>query len=412
MFPFDQVLPLIIANIGRVFFNPIFWLVVFLVALQYRRMAAAKEAIYGIRLKQGWGDVFTAVVYGILGGLIGSVIMVVVGLTLSGTGLIYLWPVAILLMLINPRFLCFAYAGGIIALSNLIFNFPQVNISQLLALVAILHLVESLLIFFSGHLGAVPAYFKAANGQLVGGFTLQRFWPIPIVALMVVGQTFLPEGINMPDWWPLIKPEIEGDLKNAVYTLIPVIAALGYGDLALARPPVKKSRLSAYFLGVYSLVLLLFATLAQNFKELALLAALFSPLGHELIIFMGKKIEFQASPIYISSPDGVRVLDTLKNTPAWQAGIRSYDLVLRVNGLPVFDRVSLENSLKLKEKQEPIEVEYLQGETQNYRREICQPPREGQPFGLLLVPGKEERSYLELNSSGLLGRWWQKLRRR
>ncbi|GAB6274841.1 MAG: S1C family serine protease [Peptococcaceae bacterium] len=412
MFPFDQVLPLIIANIGRVFFNPIFWLVIFLVALQYRRMSAAKEAIYGIRLKQGWGDVFTAAVYGILGGLIGSVIMVVVGLTLSGTGLIYLWPVAILLMLINPRFLCFAYAGGIIALSNLIFNFPQVNIPQLLALVAILHLVESLLIFFSGHLGAVPAYFKAVNGQLVGGFTLQRFWPIPIVALAVVGQSFLPEGINMPDWWPLIKPDIEGDPKNVVYTLIPVIAALGYGDLALARPPVKKSRLSAYFLGVYSLVLLLFATLAQNFKELALLAALFSPLGHELIIFIGKRIEFQALPIYVSSVDGVRVLDTLKNTPAWQAGIRSYDLILRVNGLPVFDRASLENSLKLKEKQEPIEVEYLQGERRKYRREICPPLREGQPFGLLLVPGREERSYLELNSSGLLGQWWQKFRRR
>ncbi|KFI34404.1 hypothetical protein HX99_02270, partial [Peptococcaceae bacterium SCADC1_2_3] len=168
----------------------------------------------------------------------------------------------------------------------------------------------------------------------------------------------------------------------------------------------------AYFLGVYSLVLLLFATLAQNFKELALLAALFSPLGHELVIFMGKKIEFQASPIYVSSPDGVRVLDTLKNTPAWQAGIRSYDLVLRINGLPVFDRVSLESSMNLKEKHEPIEVEYLQGEARNYRREICQPPRERQPFGLLLVPGKEERSYLDLNSSGPLGRWWQKLRRR
>jgi len=412
LFPFNQVLPLIIANIGRVFFNPIFWLVIFLVALQYRRMSAAKEAIYGIRLKQGWGDVFTAVVYGILGGLIGSVIMVVVGLTLSGTGLIYLWPVAILLMLINPRFLCFAYAGGIIALSNLIFNFPQVNIPQLLALVAILHLVESLLIFFSGHLGAVPAYFKAVNGQLVGGFTLQRFWPIPIVALAVIGQSFFPEGINMPDWWPLIKPEIEGDPKNVVYTLIPVIAALGYGDIALARPPVKKSRLSAYFLGAYSLVLLLFATLAQNFKELALLAALFSPLGHELIIFIGKRIEFQALPIYVSSVDGVRVLDTLKNTPAWQAGIRSYDLVLRVNGLPVFDRAGLENSLKLKEKREPIEVEYLQGERRKYRREVCPPPREGQPFGLLLVPGREERSYLELNSSGPLGRWWQKFRRR
>lgn len=410
MFPFDRVLPLVVTSIATVFFNPLFWLVVLLVALQYQRMASVRESFFGLKTRRVWSDTLTATGYGIGGGLAGSLLIVFVGLSLSGSNLLYLWPVAILLMLINARFLCFAYAGGVLALANLIFGFPALNIAQVLALVAILHMVESVLILVSGHLGAVPAYFKDHGGRVVGGFTLQKFWPIPIVVLIVAGQSVAPEGVNMPQWWPLLKPAGIENFEHIVYGLVPVVAGLGYGDLAIARNPWQKSRLSALYLGLYSIVLLLLSVLAQNSRPVALLAALFSPLGHELVIYIGRRLEFKDQPIYVPAQRGMRVLDVVVDTPAWQAGIRSGDIILAINGLPVSGRASLENALA--KGLWPAEVEFLHGREQSYRREAAPPVKPGRTFGVLPVPEGGEEAYMELGAAGPLGRWWKKWRQK
>jgi hypothetical protein len=293
LFPFGEIIPLMLARFVGVLFNPLFWVVVLLVGLQYRRMESMRETMFGFPKGRAWPHTLMAVSFGLIGGLVGSMMMVFIGLTLTGSGLIYLWVVAIALMFINARFLCFAYAGGIVALSNLIFGYPQVHIPQLLALVAILHMVESFLILWSGHLGAVPAYFKHPGGKVVGGYTLQKFWPIPLVALMVTVGPALPEtGVNMPDWWPMIKPALDVDPSMLSYLLIPVVAGLGYGDLAVARNPREKSRLSALFLAGYSVVLLALALASAQSQFFLVVAILFSPLGHELIIYLGKQVEF------------------------------------------------------------------------------------------------------------------------
>ncbi len=77
-----------------------------------------------------------------------------------------------------------------------------------MALVAILHLVEALLIFVSGHQHASPMYFKHSSGRIVGGFSLQKFWPMPTIALIgaaVLGTGMEWETIAMPDWWPIFQ---------------------------------------------------------------------------------------------------------------------------------------------------------------------------------------------------------------
>ncbi|OAT80239.1 signal protein PDZ [Desulfotomaculum copahuensis] len=410
MFPFNQVVPLIFSSLARALLDPLFWVVVLLVALQYRRMAAVKESFFGLPPGGVWRDTLSAAAYGVLGGLAGSFLMVLIGVTLSGSGLIYLWPVAILLMLINARFLCFAYAGGILALSKVLFGLPDINIAQVLALVAILHMVESMLILVSGHLGAVPAYYKEPGGRVVGGFALQRFWPIPIVALMVVGQTAVQQGVNMPAWWPLLKPAVPGNPANLIYSLIPVVAGLGYGDLAVSRRPGQKSRLSALFLGLYSLTLILLAVAAQSSKIITLLAALFSPLGHELVIHIGKKVEFRGRPVFTPDPRGLRVLEVLPGSPAWQAGMRSGDVLTTVNGWPVNSRQGLETALDAVPWQ--VEVEFLAGAAEVLRRETVRLQRWGQPFGILPVPAGDEEASMDLSTAGPLGRWWGEFWRR
>lgn len=404
MFPFADIFPMILINMEIMIRQPIFWIVVILVGMQYRRMHSLREEFYGVQLKSNWNEIGNAIILGLLGGMLGSMLMVFIGVTLTGSGLMYIWPLAILLMLVNARFICFAYAGGILALSKIFFDFPQVNVPQVLALVAVLHMVESVLIFFSGHLGAIPSFFRDRDGRVVGGFTLQKFWPIPIAALaFMMGMDVPPGSVDMPDWWPLIRPGVE-DAENIIYTLIPVVAALGYGDMAIARDPRRKSRISAGYLALYSATLLALAVLSDRSILLAVVAALFSPLGHELVIYIGRRVEMQDPPVYVPRSGGLAVMDVVPESPAWRAGLRSGDLITAINGIPVKSRADLADVLY--EASPSLHVDFWQERAQRTRREIIS-YKVGEPLGIMPVPeGSEEVGVAELSTAGPLGRWW------
>jgi len=394
-------------SLASIFKEWVFWLVVGLVALQYRHMAAARDSLFGVVTKKVWPDILTAVAYGIIGGLIGSMLIVTVGLSLNGSSLLYLWPIAILLMFINPRFICFAYAGGILSLANLIFGFPSLNIAQILALIAVLHIVESGLILVSGHLGAIPAYFRTPDGRLVGGFNLQKIWPIPIAVLSIAGSPI--NFGSMPGWWPLLKTSFSGGPEYLAYGLIPVVACLGYGDLAISHNPNQKSRLSALCLGIYSIILLFLSFLSQNMRTAAFIAALFSPLGHELVIFIGRGLELKGKPLYIPTDRGLRVLDVLVDTPVWKAGVRSGDIILTINGRELSGETPPDMLLT---EEQYCDVEFLHGRDQVYKRGTA-PIWEGQEvLGFIPVPDSFEKGYMDLGAKRTFGQFVKKLGRR
>ncbi|AEG61821.1 PDZ domain-containing protein [Desulforamulus ruminis] len=406
MFPFKEVTPMLLGTLGAVVTDPLFWLVVAIVALQYNRMGKVKERFFGLKPRGTWRDVLLATGFGLLGGVAASYLMVGIGLTLSGSGLIYLWPLAILLMLVDARFLCFAYAGGILALSSLIFGWPDVSVPQVLGLVAVLHMVEALLILVSGHMGAVPTFIKNTEGRVVGGFALQKFWPIPLAALVVAGYSSTPAGgIGMPDWWPLIRGELGRDMDQVIYALMPVVAGLGYGDLAAARTPEQKSRISSVILALYSLVLLGLAVLADRSLIMGFVAALFSPLGHELVIFIGKRLETGKS-IYQPPSRGVKLLDVIPGYPAWQAGLRSGDIILEVNGMAVNGRQGLEFALNIYHQQP--QLTYWSAKEDKVYREGMDHSLKGM-MGILPVPEGNEESFMELSTGGPVKRWFNNL---
>jgi len=416
LFPFVEVIPLIVKSFFLSFLDSqfllLFLVVLALIAMQYSRMERIRAGFFGMGTGRTRTDILAATGFGLLGGLAGSFLVVFIGLTISGSGLAYLWPVAILLMLINMRFLCFAYAGGVLALAHLFLDFPQINVPQIMALVAVLHMVESFLILAGGHLGAVPAYVKGPGGRVIGGFTLQKFWPIPIMALVVMAGGMVEGGVEMPGWWPLINPGVPGDPRALDYILLPVVAGLGYGDVAIARSPAEKSRLSSLHLGVYSLALLVMAVLAEQSRGMALAAALFSPLGHEAVIYAGRRIELKGKLLYVRPDRGVKVLDALPDGPAWRAGLRSGDVILAVNGVDLAGRSDL--NMRLQNAFLPLAVDYYSRRVGVSRRVTIRPPCPGESWGIVTVPEGNEDQYLELLTTGPLGRWlrsfWRKFK--
>jgi hypothetical protein len=400
------ILNLVVQAFLRMVVSPLFWIIVVIIYFQYRRINQQKELMFGIKEQDGWRHALLATGHGVIGGLVGSGLIVFMGVSLSGIGIQFLWLLAITLMLVSPRFICFAYAGGIISLSSIIFGYPQVDIPMLMGLVAILHMVESVLILVSGHMGALPLYTKLDDGRMVGGFNLQKFWPIPLVALalMVLPDPSQVSGVGMPDWWPLIKPSVTGNPDNFVYALLPVVAALGYGDLALTSKPREKSKKSAFFLGLYSLILLALAVLASRNPSLVLLPALFSLLGHELVIKIGRDVEFKGQPKYVAPEKGIMVLAVLEKSAAKRMGLKTGDIIFSVNTFPVNSRRDLTNVLHWGGT--VLETEYMDSDTGKYSRTFT---RKGfhEPFGVILVPEGDESQYVELTSKGFLARWWE-----
>lgn len=344
---------------------------------------------------------------GLLGGIIGSLIMILVGIDIGRVNILPLWAVALLLMMISPRFLCFAYAGGVLALIGLTTGYPQMDIPQLMALVAVLHMVESLLILCNGHLNPVPVYLRR-EGQVVGGFNLQKFWPIPLLVLASTAMADPAVLPSMPDWWPLLKSYYAA-VPGQNYILIPVLAVLGYGEITTTAAPARRVRRSSAYLLLFSLILLALSIASSYHPALVWLAAIFSPLGHELVIWLGTRQEKSQPPLYVPDAPGVMLLDVAPNSLAWRAGLRSGDKILMVNGQPTDYRQDLGWIIKQGSGYFDIKAA-RQG--QAFDTSIQTPP--ARDWGITPVPDAGVRRFLTIQDETLfaaLRRLWRRIAR-
>ena len=371
--------------------GPFFWLVLGLVAFQYARVGQMEQALYGRPLVPTWQRVATAVAAGLLGGFMGGLVMVSLGVTLEAGDVRLLWPVALLLALIQPRFLCFAYATGVLSVSCLLFGWPQVNIPGLVALVGVLHLAEGALVYLDGAEGATPVLARNGRGEVVGGYLLQRFWPVPaaILVMLALSGPVPAEGtIQMPDWWPLIAPAHPERLAQPGWmpVVFPLVAGLGYTDVALTALPAARSRRTAVSLWAYSLVLIALAWAAQQHRALLWVAALASPLLHEAMILLGLRRERWGEPAFGAPAAGLRVLAVLPGSQAHRIGLEAGDLILSVNGQPVRGPADLRETAGPYGFYLRLEVERrgrrLELESQRYHPDA--------PLGVVFVPGAGE----------------------
>lgn len=353
---FFKVAGMSLAAIGSMMFNPLFWLIIIITSLIYKKNFKLEYEAIGYN-EPLWKRVVNSLLAGLLAGILGSGISVFLGITIEqyvpekgvfSSEIIYIWVIALLLSLLNQRYLCFSYAGGIVALLNLTTGYPKINAIGILALVGILHLAESLLILIDGHSNAIPGFFKLKTGEVVGGFLMNRIWPLPVVIFFVA---FIAGGmgdsVSMPDWWPIIK--IFGDVdqtKDLIYILQPIPVVLGYGDIAITKSPTSRCKESALRLSIYSFVLLALCIVASKLKVFAYIAALFAPIGHELLILYGQKEEEQGERYFAPVEKGIKVLYSIKDSPAYKMGIESGDIVLSINNNDIMNEEHLNEILE------------------------------------------------------------------
>ena len=442
MFPIFDLLPLILKSFFSVFQEKLFWIFIIIVVLLYRKMAMMSRYLFKTPGENPWRLILLSLFFGIMGGFVGSVLLVFIGISVNKIGGLYLFFTALGLMLIQQRFLCFAYAGGVLSLFYLFFGFPQISVPQVMALVAVLHLVEAVLIYLTGSICPLPVYVRNKEGRVVGGYNLQKFWPLPLVVFFV-GVYPEPEVvkglISMPDWWPLLKPELGVRGGELVYSMLGIPAVLGYGDIAMTTIPRVKTRRAAWELAGYSVLLLGLAVAAGYVAPLAYAAALFGPLGHEAIIYLGYKREMSGKPFYVPVEKGLKLLHVRRGSPLAKAGVRAGDIFVTVNGLPVHDEGELREAILAGTSATSHKLEYVSGEhtsgehtsgehtsgeqvpgeqsfgEQSFGeweeiRQTVVKCKEGEAWGHIPVPDWYTSKYLHISASAsLLKRWWKKI---
>ena len=411
MSPFLQIIQMGFEAIVAIFFNLFFWLVIFLIYMQYKKTSEIEIQILGKEKRSLKDKTIHAAALGLLGGIVGTVVMMGFGVTVDAKDFLWLLPLALLLMTIHVRYLCFSYAGGLLSFSSLVFGFPKINVPSIMAIVAILHLIESILIRIDGCRDAIPVFQQDARYGIIGGFTLQRFWPIPFAVLLLsVVPIEGAQEIHFPDWWPLFRSGTDIlEPNNIALQITAVIAALGYGDLAFTQTPKEKSKRASRRLFFYSIGLFGLALLAEKIKLFQYIAAIFAPLAHEMLIFYGQKEEKKGLPIFRQHTNGITVLDVEEGSAAMKMGLEQGDIILSINNRPVKSKEEIQEILRYYPSYIWLDVMNLKGKMkmlhhQNYRDGIHN-------LGILVVSEDVQGIIEPEASASLLGYLFKKWRR-
>ncbi|MDO7906613.1 PDZ domain-containing protein [Paenibacillus sp. JX-17] len=378
------------------FAQPFYYIAILLIALGYRRQSLLERRLFHTRL-EGWGIQTLRTAWGgLLAGLGISLLSLLLGIQFTPEAVICIWIAAAILMLFRVRYLCFAYAVGLLGVLQFIFGFAKtwqpegwigravdtvrgLDIPSLLILVAVLHIAEAVLVRWQGGRMATPLFIEGKRGRLVGGYQMEDYWPIPLL-LLVPAQG----GAALP-WTPLVG-WLHGDWSGG-FSMAALPILIGFSGMTQSMLPRQKAAVSAKRLVMYSLVLLILGVLAAWWSPLMIVAALASFFLHELIIWYGSLEEQQHSPLFVHPEAGLRVLAVLPDSPAKELGILAGEVIYKVNGVLITSRAELHRALRMNPAFCKLEVRNLQGESKFLQRAIF--AGDHHQLGVILAPDQE-----------------------
>lgn len=371
--------------------------------LQIKRRMHLEEIWLGFLRDTVVNQLMYAMLYGMITGLVASTLIVIIGVPLDLNTILVIWPFALILTLFNERYLCFSYAGGIASLLSLIFGWPKIDVSAVIALIGILHMTEGLLIILDGHRYALPVVMEHKRFKPIGAFVMNRLWPVPLVVLTVPAEAISAAGgtIPMPGWWPFFGMQNESGLM-----LLPLAIMLQYSGLAVTALPRRHTRLTGLLIMLYSFFLLGLAVLSVRFVWMSYTGAIIMPILHETILHFAKKSQLEGNPILGAPWRGLRVLEVLPDYIGSKMGIESGDILLSVNGKSINSEEMLIETLgqaplylwmDLDRRGEVITLEY-----RHYRRGEDK-------LGIVFVPRKTSRYFQADEQGGLALRLWRRL---
>lgn len=260
---FVQYLLLYVArNMGLLLVDPIFYLLAIAVVYLYKRQGKNLQGTIDEKRYMKQSIINIAIGTGI--GLTSSGILSYFGINfVIQENILWLIPIAIVLMFINPKYGCFSY---VVALAYLIEGVLQLmtsvrfhlNYEILALLVGALHILEGCLVMLSGHKNPVQIMLYKQS-KICTKTALNQIWLVPII--------FVTQTTTIP---------------------LPLYALLAYGDLAPKHQERKQSLFTGSLILIYGLIMvfLTYTVIDNNFSIGAVIMLM--PVLHELIFVVSQ----------------------------------------------------------------------------------------------------------------------------
>ena len=335
------------------------------------------------------------IVLGILAGAIGSIILSVLGVTFSeNSGIEFIFMISILSLFYKKKYISYAYSAAILGAIGIALKFISnitdmklflnIDILSLMTFVGVIYILEGILIIFDGSRGAIPVFTKK-DDKIVGGFSFNRYWPIPVAILMVFNNSIAGEDSiysNITSWWPIINNKsIVPLLATVMIASIPLYGIMGYSNVTFTQENKTKSLRCGIAILIYGISVSLVGQLAGINILGQIIAIIYELLAFEVIMRYEYRIEKKGQSLYVSDDEGIMVLEVTPNSPAYEVGIKRGDKIIEINGQNIKSegdifKAARESILKI-----PIKVKNNSGQVLEY---VVQP--RNKRLGLLLVP--------------------------
>ncbi|MFC4077460.1 PDZ domain-containing protein [Salinithrix halophila] len=367
----------------EIWIHPLWIAALLLAAWQYAWKGIREQRCFGRRLHPPTPLFLRTVLVGLGGGVVFSMTASFITAGIRPAEAVWVWGILLLLTCIRLRFACPAYAVGLLALISMgaaeaglqtgiggewtavLWKFSVV---EWLFLVSGLHGLEWALVRLDGEAGSTPVVERDGDNQPVGGYLLQKIWPLPLVLVTPAG------------WLPL-----------------PLVAS--FARINLSRPPEQQKRRSSSLILLYAFLLAGLAGIAKVWPPMLWVASLFCIAGHEGIYQLGRYRERRRLSFFAAVSGGIRVLAVWPGSPAEDMGICPGDILHRVNGEPVSDLAGLREALTRSPAFCKLELTDENGDPKLAHR----PVYEGDPDHLGIVeapsPGRPDRLSSDLSSA-------------
>jgi hypothetical protein len=392
-----------------------------------KKTTTLEKLIMGENSTSAFELTVSQIVMGIFGGVLVSLIFTHLGIVFYMNSNIYIiFMLSIFLMLFNPRFICLSYSGAILGITSVILhmisiisNDPtidllKVDITSLLILIGVMHIVEGILVILDGSRGAIPV-FGGRDKKIVGGFAFKRQWILPIAVLLMMqatsGNFVSGEAVNTPTWWPIVNHDINKALfETMIIGAMPLFAGVGYSAVTFTKTKREKTLFSGGLIIAFGIFVSLIALLGRFNSVVQLIILVLTPVAHELMITYEKYMEKSNEPIYTSNEEGVRILEVAPKSIASVMGLQSGDLILEINDIKITTDEMMFNFLETLPNYLWMKVRKINGEI----KEISHKGKEAaQRIGIVIVPRNiPSKSRIMKTEEGNFGDILNKLRKK
>lgn len=338
----------------------------------YRKQVQQQRRLFQVKLMSALMMLIRTLLFGLVASLLASAAFYFYDFHLTTDALLLLWPLAIVLFLFQLRYLCFAYAAGVLIALHLIVGFVpappsawgaaahwtfvtlrDLDAPALLLVVGVSHVLEAGLMRVRGTKSATPIALQSKRGKIIGAYAIQGLWPLPLV---------------IPHHGGLI-----------AFPILIGFAELTRSHLLKAKVARTSSLLAAYGLALTGLVF------ACEFAPWLIYIAPFAVIGlHEAIAAYGRYLDELRSPLYTHDNRGLRVLTTIPGSPAEQLGIVPGEIISRVNGVRVLTKQQLHEAFRQNSVYCKLEVITAEGELKFVKRAIFE--GDMHQLGIILAP--------------------------